>query len=280
MLLIILACAVVLKAREIVRVVARVLMIFFIDYEVNVQSQFDFHSIRGIEKLAMASVFNSYFLEIEMKLERSLTQESFIFGLKELATRDKDFAEILEKWGNPPRWEEDAGFSGLVRTILGQQVGVSSATATMKRLSATVIPLTPENLLKFDDAQLKACGISRQKITYIKELAIAISRGDLDLQELSLAEDATIRNQLKAIKGIGDWTVDIYLLMSLQRRDAFPKGDLGVILAYQKLKKLETRPTADELEILSEKWRPWRAIAARILWHYYLNKDKDLEIRN
>ncbi len=207
-----------------------------------------------------------------MNLEEALTEETFTLGLKELATRDKDFAEVINKWGNPPKWEEDAGFSGLVRTILGQQVSVNSASATMKRLCETVIPLTPENLLEFDDAQLKACGISRQKTTYIKELAIAISRNELDLQKLAVADDTTIRNQLKPIKGIGDWTVDIYLLMSLQRPDAFPKGDLGVILAYQKLKKLEKRPTAEELEIISENWRPWRAIAARILWHYYLNE--------
>lgn len=210
----------------------------------------------------------------KMNLEQPLTEETFSFGLKELATRDEDFADILGKWGNPPKWENDAGFSGLVRTILGQQVSVSSASATMKRLSETVVALTPENLLEFDDSQLKACGISRQKTTYIKELAIAISRGDLDLQKLALADDTSIRNQLKPIKGIGDWTVDIYLLMCLQRPDAFPKGDLGVIIAYQKLKKLETRPTADELEIIAENWRPWRAIAARILWHYLNHSGK------
>jgi len=207
-----------------------------------------------------------------MNLQQPLTEETFTLGLKELAAKDKDFAWILEKWGNPAKWEEDAGFSGLVRTILGQQVSVSSASATMKRLCETVIPLTPEKLLEFDDIQLKACGISRQKITYVKELANAICRGDLQLEKLALADDTTIRNQLKPIKGIGDWTVDIYLLMSLQRPDAFPKGDLGIILAYQKLKKLEKRPTPDELEIIAEDWRPWRAIAARILWHYYLNE--------
>ena len=207
-----------------------------------------------------------------MKLEESLTSESFIVGLKELASIDEDFAQILQNFGNPGRWEEDAGFSGLVRTILGQQVSVSSASAIMKRLCETVVPLTPENLLEFDDSQLKAIGISRQKTVYIKELAIAISRGDLDLQQLALADDTTIRNQLKGIKGIGDWTVDIYLLMCLQRPDAFPKADLGVIIAYQKLKKLEKRPTPNQLEIIAEKWRPWRAIAARILWHYYLNQ--------
>ena len=208
-----------------------------------------------------------------MNLQQPLTEETFNQGLKELADIDQDFAQILKKWGKPSKWEEDAGFSGLVRTILGQQVSVSSASATMKRLCETVVPLTPEKLLEFDDADLKACGISRQKITYVKELAITIRRGDLDLEKLAVADDTTIRNQLKPIKGIGDWTVDIYLLMSLQRPDAFPKGDLGVILAYQKLKKLETRPTPDELETIAEQWRPWRAIAARILWHYYLNKE-------
>ncbi len=214
-----------------------------------------------------------------MNLDRSLTEETFTLGLKELATRDEDFAEILKKWGNPPRWEENPGFSGLVRTILGQQVSVGSASATMKRLLETVVPLTPENLLEFDDAQLKACGISRQKISYIRELANAITK-ELDLQQLAVADDTTIRNQLKRIKGIGDWTVDIYLLMCLQRPDAFPKGDLGVILAYQKLKKLSTRPTPDQLEIIAENWRPWRAIAARILWHYYLNREKERGVRS
>ncbi|MEO1428930.1 MAG: DNA-3-methyladenine glycosylase 2 family protein [Cyanobacteria bacterium J06632_19] len=208
-----------------------------------------------------------------MNLEQPLSKETFTQGLKELAARDEDFAEILNKWGNPPKWEENAGFSGLVRTILGQQVSVNSATATMKRLSATVSPLTPKHLLEFDDAQLKACGISRQKTTYIKELALAIINNDLDLDKLAVADDKTIRNQLKPIKGIGDWTIDIYLLMCLQRPDAFPKSDLGVILAYQKLKKLEKRPTPEELELIAENWRPWRAIAARILWHYYLNRE-------
>lgn len=207
-----------------------------------------------------------------MNLQQPLTEATFNQGLRELANKDEDFAAILNKWGNPPRWKEDAGFSGLVRTILGQQVSVSSASATMKRLCETVVPLTPEKLLEFDDVDLKACGISRQKLTYIKELAIAIYSGDLNLEKLDIADDTTIRNKLKPIKGIGDWTVDIYLLMSLQRPDAFPKGDLGVILAYQKLKQLETRPTPDELEIIAENWRPWRAIAARILWHYYLNE--------
>ncbi|MGF1673383.1 MAG: DNA-3-methyladenine glycosylase 2 family protein, partial [Rivularia sp. (in: cyanobacteria)] len=99
-----------------------------------------------------------------MNLEQPLTEETFKLGLQELAIRDEDFAGILKKWGNPPRWEENPGFSGLVRTILGQQVSVSSASATMKRLCEAVVPLTPENLLKLDDTQLKACGISRQKI--------------------------------------------------------------------------------------------------------------------
>ncbi|MGB3650037.1 MAG: DNA-3-methyladenine glycosylase 2 family protein, partial [Rivularia sp. (in: cyanobacteria)] len=145
-----------------------------------------------------------------MNLQQPLTEETFTQGLKELATKDEDFAEILKKWGNPPRWEENPGFLGLVRTILGQQVSVGSANATMKRLLETVVPLTPEKLLEFDDAQLKACGISRQKISYIRELAIAISNHDLDLEKLAVADDTTIRNQLKRIKGIGDWTVDIY----------------------------------------------------------------------
>lgn len=208
-----------------------------------------------------------------------LTPETIAQGVGELASRDRDLARIVEQFGYPPNWQCEPGFIGLIETILGQQVSVASAKAIFKRLSSIVVPLTPENLLTYDDLQLQAAGLSRQKISYCRGLAQAITSGKLNLDKLALEDEATIRTELKQIKGIGDWTVDTYLLMSLQRPDVFPKGDLGLIVGYQKLKNLATRPTPNEIEKIAEKWRPIRAIATRLLWHYYLsNQTKILRV--
>jgi DNA-3-methyladenine glycosylase II len=201
----------------------------------------------------------------------SLTPETIAQGVEELTSGDRDLARIVDQFGYPPNWQCEPGFIGLIETILGQQVSVACAKAIFKRLTSIVVPLTPENLLTYDDQKLQAAGLSRQKISYCRALAQAVTSGKLDLDRLALEDEATIRTALKQIKGIGDWTVDTYLLMSLQRPDVFPKGDLGLIIGYQKLLGLATRPTPKELEKIAEKWRPWRAIATRLLWHYYLN---------
>lgn len=198
-----------------------------------------------------------------------LDTTSIALAIAELTQRDRDLASIVEKWGHPPNWERETGFVGLVRTIIGQQVSVASANAIYARLSQ-LVPLTPVNFLQLNDTQLQIAGLSRQKILYCRELANALNKSAIDLDKIALMDDATVRSQLRQIKGIGDWTIDIYLLMSLQRPDAFPKGDLALAVAYQKLKNLPKRPTPVELEAISEAWKPWRAVAARILWHYYL----------
>jgi DNA-3-methyladenine glycosylase II len=200
-----------------------------------------------------------------------LTEENFKQAIKELAIIDRDLALVIEKLGHPPNWTREAGFPGLVQIILEQQVSLAAAKAVFERLRQIVVPLTPENFLLFDDIQLKAIGFSRQKIQYSRGLANAIATGQLNLTQLATLDEITIRSQLKQLKGIGDWTVDIYLLMAMQRPDVFPKGDLALAIAIQKLKGLAIRPTPQELEIMSQNWRPWRAVAARILWHYYLN---------
>lgn len=202
---------------------------------------------------------------------KSLTRASLTYGLTVLAERDKDLGSVLTTLGPPPIWKREAGFATLIQIILEQQVSVSAAKAVFDRLSATVVPLTPENFLTANDLQLKALGFSRQKTQYGRALANAIVKGQLDLRELATKEETIIRTELKRVKGIGDWTVDIYLLMALQRPNVFPKGDLALAIATQKLKSLAVRPTPDELESLAEIWKPWRAVAAKILWHYYLN---------
>ena len=198
--------------------------------------------------------------------------DSFIEGIKELSDRDFDLAEVIDRYGYPDRWQREPGFATLIRIILEQQVSYASAKAAFKRLNDAVADLTPESFLTLDDDRLKAIGFSRQKTRYGRGLAQSIIDGTLDLAYISTLDDAEIRKELTKIKGIGDWTVDIYLMMALQRLDVFPSKDLAVAIAVKEIKKLSARPTANELESIARSWQPYRAIATKILWHYYLNR--------
>jgi DNA-3-methyladenine glycosylase II len=205
-----------------------------------------------------------------MNLIEPLTAASIHQGIEELASRDQIFVHILETSGCPPNWQQERGFVGLVRIILGQQVSVTSANATYNRLLDIVLSMTPENILLCDQDKLKLAGLSRQKAKYIQELSSACTSGELDFFQLNQADDLTLRNTLKKIKGIGDWTVDMYLLVSLQRPDILPCGDLAIAVALQRLYCLDKRPTPTEVEKIAEKWQPWRSVATYLLWHYYL----------
>jgi DNA-3-methyladenine glycosylase II len=168
-------------------------------------------------------------------------------------------------------WAREPGFPTLIHIILEQQVSLASARAAFDRLLVAASPLTPARFLELDDATLKTIGFSRQKTAYGRELAQTILGGRLNLAELETQDDATVRSELMAIKGIGPWTSDIYLLVALRRPDVWPSGDLALAAAAQGVKQLATRPTPDELDALGKNWRPWRAVAARLLWHYYLS---------
>jgi DNA-3-methyladenine glycosylase II len=165
-----------------------------------------------------------------------------------------------------------------VHIILEQQVSLASAKAAFVKLEKASGVIAPETFLRFDDAQLKTIGFSRQKAAYCRGLARAILNGELDLDTLSTLDDESVRAALLRIKGIGPWTADIYLLMVLLRPDIWPGGDLALAVAYQKLRALPTRPSVAELAAIAETWRPWRAVAARLLWHFYLNPPKSSKI--
>jgi len=199
-----------------------------------------------------------------------LTQQSFQRGLRFLSKRDPAFAKIVKTLGPPPMWARKTGFPTLIHIILEQQVSLASARAAMNRLSAAVVPLTPHGFLELDDTALKRIGFSRQKTIYGRHLAQSLVDGKLELAALEKMDDAAARSELLKIKGIGLWTADIYLLMALRRPDILPRGDLALAIAAQKIKRRKTRPTQGELDALSQRWRPWRAVAARLLWHYYL----------
>ncbi len=199
-----------------------------------------------------------------------LTPADLAQAVEWLAARDDSLAHIVKLYGLPPLWAREPGFPTLIHIILEQQVSLASARAAFERLCAAVTPLTPQGFLTLDDAQLKAIGFSRQKTGYGRELAQAILSGTLDLAHIAGLDDDAIRAELKRIKGIGDWTVDIYLLMALRRPDAFPPSDLALLTAVQQVKELDMRPTSHEFTAIAESWRPYRAVAARLLWHFYL----------
>jgi DNA-3-methyladenine glycosylase II len=201
----------------------------------------------------------------------SLTEETFAQGLHFLSDRDPDLAQIQTKFGPPPMWARAPGFSTLILIILEQQVSLASARAAYDRLRKAASPLTPVRFLELDDATLKAIGFSRQKTAYGRSLAKALVDGHLNLVKLTMMPDTKVRAELIKVKGIGPWTADIYLLMALRRPDIMPSADLALLTAAQKVKRLVSRPTPDELNALSKNWKPWRSVAARILWHYYLN---------
>jgi DNA-3-methyladenine glycosylase II len=202
----------------------------------------------------------------------TLTETSFAEGLQYLSRRDPDLARIFKRLGAPPMWSREPGFSTLIHIILEQQVSLASARAAHDRLLAAASPLTPRRFLELDDARLKLIGFSRQKTAYGRHLAQLIVSGRLSLESLGALADAAAKSELMKVKGIGSWTADIYLLMALGRRDAFPSGDLALAVAVHEVKCLDARPTTEELEAAGESWRPWRAVAARLLWHYYLNR--------
>lgn len=202
----------------------------------------------------------------------SLTESTLRQGVESLAARDSDLAIILHRWGPPPLWAREPGFPALLLIILEQQVSLASARAAFNRLLAVATPLTPVNFLQLDDETLRAVGFSRQKASYGRHLAQAIVSGEFDLDGLVALPDEAARAALVARKGIGLWTADVYLLMCLGRPDIWPVGDLGLLVAMQAIKQLDHRPTAVEMVALAAPWRPWRAVAARLLWHHYLSE--------
>jgi DNA-3-methyladenine glycosylase II len=202
----------------------------------------------------------------------ALTEVSLTDGLRFLAKTDATLAQILKDFGSPPVWQREQGFQTLLYIILEQLVSLASAKATFERLLAVVAPLTPERFLELDDATLRRAGFSRQKMAGARNLARAILEGDLDLAALGSMSDEQARSELMKIKGIGVWTADIYLLRALLRPDVFPAGDRALVVAYQLIHNLATPPTTKELELRAANWQPWRAVAARLLWHYYLSR--------
>lgn len=175
---------------------------------------------------------------------------------------------MLAIGGAPGLRRREPGFAGLAAIIVSQQVSVASANAIFARLHAAFTPLDAASVLAADDATLKSCGLSQPKMNALRALAVAIANG-LDLASLAALEAEMAHKALIAVKGIGPWTADIFLLFCLGHPDAFPAGDLALQEAARLALGLKKRPDARKLEQIAERWRPLRGVAARLLWAYY-----------
>ncbi len=203
---------------------------------------------------------------------KNLDLQSLAQGVEHLARLDVTLASVVRKHGPPPLWAREPGFPTLVQIILEQQVSLASAKAAYTKLCLIANPLNPEIFLELDDRGLKEAGFSRQKMIYCRELSKAVLEGRLQLDTLGELDDDAVRKELVKHKGIGPWSADIYLLDALLRPDIWPVGDLALASSVQELKGLLKRPDEVELSEIGLPWKPWRAVAARILWHSYLSE--------
>ena len=206
-----------------------------------------------------------------MKASITLNEERLAHAAKELAMLDSDMARLLKNHGAPPLWGRKPGFATLVRIILEQQVSLASADAMYRRLISAIQPITPESIIDAGALHLRSFGVTRQKAAYFINLAEAIQSGALDLHSLSKESDEKAIEKLVGVKGVGPWTAKIYLLMVLRRPDVWPVGDVALATAVKNLRGWQSRPTQPELTEIAKAWRPHRATAARMLWHYYLS---------
>jgi len=201
-----------------------------------------------------------------------LDETSFALAAAELCDADPALASIVERHGLPEFWAREPGLPTLVLLILEQQVSLASARSAFDRLRVAADPLSPTRFLELTDAELLTIGFSRQKARYGRALATAIDTGALDLDGLAALDDDTVRRTLEALPGIGPWTSTIYLLMVLGRPDVWPVGDIALAESVGQVKRLGRRPDPLEMGVLGEAWRPWRSVAARLLWHDYLER--------
>ena len=204
----------------------------------------------------------------------TLTEQDLPQICETLAQQDENLAVVYKLHGVPPLWNREPGFSTLVHIILEQQVSLASALSAFNRLNEKLGEITPEGVLSLSDAELRDCYFSRQKTIYVRSLASKITDGTLCLEKLDELTDSEVKEALIEVKGIGHWTADIYLLMALRRADVMPRGDIALHAAWRDVAGLSVRPSADEFLLAAERWSPFRAVAARLLWHYYLSEKK------
>jgi DNA-3-methyladenine glycosylase II len=205
-----------------------------------------------------------------------LSRQNFYSTVDLLTQRDPHLQNIQRLYGYPPLWERENSYETLVLTILEQQVSLASAMAAYKKLKEVLPVISPEAILALADETLRSCYLSRQKIIYVKELAQAMLQGEVNLDDYTRMPDEEVRIDIKKVKGIGDWTADIYLLHALRRPDIFPIGDIALVNAVRMVKE-NMLLSREEIMLMSRDWQPYRSVAVMMFWHYYI-KVKDLKM--
>jgi len=193
-------------------------------------------------------------------------------AVRALARAEPRFAHIVKRHGPPPLWPRDPGFQTLVLLMLEQQVSLAQGRAMYERIANAIGALTPANVARLGEAGLRALGVTRQKSSYLAALAMQLEERTVDLAALATLSDFDADAALDALRGVGPWTAQCYLLFALRRVDVFPAADLALLEAVRDLWKLRARPSPDALARRARAWRPHRAVAARLLWHHYLSE--------
>lgn len=201
-----------------------------------------------------------------------LDEHTFGLAVELLTAEDESLAEVVDRWGVPEFWHRQPGFPTLVLLIMEQQVSLESGAAMYRRLRDLVGAVEPAAVLAAGPDRLRSIGVTRQKTEYLLGLSRLLVEGALDLDELESRPPAEARASLLAIKGIGPWTADAYLLSASRRPDMWPVGDRALQVGAGEALGMGAIPDQDELEIIGEPWRPIRAAAARLIWHSYLSR--------
>lgn len=186
--------------------------------------------------------------------------------------KEPKFKAVINQFGYPPLWYREPNFATLILTILEQQISLAAAKAAYNKLLGKIESITPENLLQLSDEEMRECYFSRQKIIYSRNLATEITEGNLNLRKLNKLPENEIRSRLIKLKGIGHWTIDMYVLMSLHFADIFPPGDLATIKAILELKLVAPNSTKQDITDYMKKFAPYRSVATYILWHSYIER--------
>ncbi|GAA4043821.1 DNA-3-methyladenine glycosylase 2 family protein [Flavobacterium chungnamense] len=186
-----------------------------------------------------------------------------------LTSKDETLKFILDTYGHPIVQKRQEGFASMCHIILEQQVSIESAKACYVKLENYFKKITPENIYYSSDYELKSCGLSRQKIVYLKDLAAKVLNNEINFESFAIKSEQQIREELVKIKGIGNWSIEVYLMFCLQSPDVVPLGDVAI---KNTLKELYDCQTHEEMEKLSDNWKPFRTFASFTIWHYYLKK--------
>ena len=193
-----------------------------------------------------------------------------LFAAKQLSKKDDGLSAIFATDGVPPLWARRPGFETLIKIILEQQVTLSSAKAINDKLHKNIKPFTPARFLELGISNLKKLGVTRQKSSYCINVAEAVTKNKFSFTSLNKLNDYNAKQILMQIKGVGSWTADIYLLMALRRPDIWPKGDIALAKSMKKVKRLKELPSNEQQLRVAETWRPYRSVAARMLWQHYI----------